>query len=198
MGYPDEKCCILLTRRTLPPLTDDPAADGIPPTDIPLPVANPSVLAQNSFAGNSLADINAFMRAHDHLPEDNTEDDEGEGYHPPEFSRWSDRGLYPSLWLVLDDAALASDTCVLCQQTYSPEEERMTDAFRAVRMQYCDIADSVFQLGIANIDFEDLIAGEDELEEGEEDIWKGAPIEAAGAESYEELLRDWREAGYVD
>ncbi|KAF7322207.1 hypothetical protein MKEN_00745200 [Mycena kentingensis (nom. inval.)] len=198
MGYPDEKCCVLLTRRTLPPLTDDPDADGIPPTDIPLPVTNPSVLAQNSFAGNSLGDINAFMRAHDHLPEDNTEDDEGEGYHPPEFSRWTDRGLYSSLWLVLDDTALASDTCVLCQQTYSPEEERMTDAFRAVRMQYCDIADSVFQLGIANIDFEDLIAGEDELEEGEEDIWKGAPIEAAGAESYEEILRDWREVGYVD
>ncbi|KAJ7062054.1 hypothetical protein C8F01DRAFT_1136288 [Mycena amicta] len=205
-SFPDDIFCSLLTTNTLPPLTADPLGDDdsanvLPPTPLPLPVIDaPATLAPNAWSGKTLTDVNAFMRAHDHLPNDNFTDEhaDSEGYYP--YNRWEDRGCYSSLWLVLDDKALATGTCLVCQQQYreGEGEEGMTNDFRAARMLYEDVSGMLTQLSIANMDFEDFVH-EEEQEEGEEpDVWMGDPVENHSQEERDAILEEWKAEGYVD
>ncbi|KAJ7083449.1 hypothetical protein C8R44DRAFT_822455 [Mycena epipterygia] len=87
-----------------------------PPTSAPLTEDQ-----SNAFAGKSLADVNAFMRAN--------------------CKRLADMGFLFNLWLVLDDVGLATNTCIICSQVFNggdddddPDTWTYTDDFYAMRV----------------------------------------------------------------
>ncbi|KAF7315055.1 hypothetical protein MIND_00019700 [Mycena indigotica] len=183
--------------------------NALPATAIPLPVENGLHADSNAWAGQSLVAVNAFMRANDHAPGDKylVSDEHADGYYP--YNRWEDRGIDPGLWLVLDNKGLESATCLVCCRVYREGEEGdgsgsglgegMTNEFEAAQMHWGDVFGMLLQLSVGNLGFEDFVLNRSEEQQGEEqNVWQGRPDNVLSPEERDNILRDWKEAGYVD
>ncbi|KAF7288931.1 hypothetical protein MIND_01409400 [Mycena indigotica] len=139
--FPPDYGWILLSSKTLPS-----KAKARRPTRVPITPA----ISASEFAGMSLAQVNAFVRANSTALEK--------------------IDVSVADWAVLDQKGLETSTCLVCEQVYDGGEEgadegRMTDEFRACRIPYEKAWGMIANLDISNMDFEDFIdqdAGEQE------------------------------------
>ncbi|KAJ7455065.1 hypothetical protein FB451DRAFT_1099385 [Mycena latifolia] len=136
---PDDRRWLFLTSKNLP---------SVPPqaTEPPL------IEILTAFAGMSLAEINAFVRAHQ------------DALERLEISAQN--------WLVIDHKGLATSTCLVCEQFYDIGNEDegiegrgLTDEYHACRTPYEKAWSIMINLDIGNmhfVDWVDRVAGERE------------------------------------
>ncbi|KAJ7141583.1 hypothetical protein C8R46DRAFT_581351 [Mycena filopes] len=175
--YPKDSRWTLLTSK------DDPPPEA-PPATV-LPVAD--ISGANAFAGCSLTEINAFIRAN-------------EDY-------MAKMGVSAGSWLVIDQKGLETSTCLVCEQVYDSDAGKggMTGAFRACRLPYERAWGMTVNLEIANMGFEDFV--DEDAGEQDDGSWKWISFDADGGEDDGEsevevkrgkALKELRDGGHAD
>jgi len=174
--YPADARWTLLTSKQLP-------AAAPHATTLPLPD-----LSRNAFASLSLADINAFVRAHE--------------------DALKALDLSAGNWLVIDQKGLETGTALVCEQRYNHGGEGAagpgyTQAFRACRLPYAQAHGMIVNLDIANIWFEEAVDGA--AGEQADGSWKWQPFVPDETEEKrpeevkrEKALKALRDAGHAD